>query len=269
MVPVPGPSAPFPSPLSVRIRKASPDDFARIHGLSALVPPALAQAIANGTASAALDAAEQGTQCFHEVLATAHARGYTAAVNAVSSVLIATDLKGRQAVLVAQPAVEPFSEPGSFSGPLQLERLTLVFAAEITAITAPESSELGAALLHAAADTYSRAGFAILYGTAAAPARSIAPAPFRTTGAGKALCLDPAFLKHSIGLATVAPPAGTLIYYADLQGQAEAEADWEYPIGPGEDRPSTELPSTELPSRERSEAPDLRLHWTPGLAFGS
>ncbi len=256
MDPAAGQTASYPSPLPLSLRRVRTDDFARIYGLSTIVPPALAQAVANGTASAALDAAEQGTQHFHEVLASAHARGYSAAVNAVSSVLIATDVRGRHAVLVAEPAVEAFRQPGTFSGHLQLERLTLVFAAQITSITAPESSELGTALLHAAADLYSRAGFAILYGTAAAPAGSLPPAPFRATGAGRALCLDPAFLKNSIGLATVVPAPGTLIYYADLQGQAGA--DWEYPLNPDENRPFT----------ERADEPDLHIHRAPGVAFG-
>jgi hypothetical protein len=178
-------------------------------------------------------------------------------MNAVSSALVATDAEGRHGILVAEPAVKAFRQPGTFSGHSQLEILTLVFAAEITTITVPAPSMMGAALLHAAADLYSRAGFAILYGTAPAHAEPFAPMPFRTTGAGMALCLDPAFLRQCVGLATISPDPGTAIYYADLQGQAQA--DWEYPMAALErERPT-----------EHSERPGVRTRRTPGLAFGS
>lgn len=269
MVPAEGPNA-SDLTLTPRIRRAQPSDFSPSSedaDLIALVPPALAEAVCNGTASTALDAAEAGTYRFHKALAAAHTRGFTAAMNSVSTVLVATDDDGESALLIAEPAVRAFGRSETFSGLAQLERLTLVFAAEITTITAHGLSPAGSALLHTADDLYSQAGYALLYGTSSAEEAPYGPKPFRTAGPGSALCLDQAFLGRSIGLAVVAPEPGTLIYYADLQGQAQA--DWEYPVAADDGlSPAFGVTGAVTGGATNGKGPGAHTRRAPGPAFG-
>lgn len=226
-------TVPSPTPIRelcpVHIRPALPEDAERHPELLGPLPPQLAWALDEGGLSTSLEAAAEGRQKFHESLAAAHARGYNAALSSVSAALIAVAEDDEPlGSLVATPAVRAFRQPYTFNGHSQLERLSLVFAAEIVAMTVPASSRTGAALLHSAADLYSRAGYGVLFGTVWADVEAPLPAPFSTVGAGKALCLDPAFLGHAVGLALVRPEPNTRIYYACLQ--EEPQTGWEYEL---------------------------------------
>ena len=213
----------------VRIRRAVPQDAERYPELLGPLPPQLAWALGKGGLSTSLEAAARGRQRFHETLAAAHTRGYNAALSSVSTALIALAHDDEPlGSLVATPAVRAFRQPHTFRGHTQLERLSLIFAAEVLAMTVPESSRTGAALLHSAADLYSRAGYGVLFGAVSSDVEAPLPAPFSTIAAGKALCLDPAFLGHSVGLALVRPEPDTRIYYTSLQ--EEPQTGWEYEV---------------------------------------
>ncbi|MCH6470146.1 hypothetical protein [Sinomonas terrae] len=220
----------------VRIRRAVPDDAERYPQVLGPLPPQLAWALDEGGLSTSLDAAAAGPQRFHETLAAAHAKGYNAALSSVSAALIALAPDGEPlGSLVATPAVRAFRQPYTFHGHTQLERLSLIFAAEVLRMTVPESSRTGAALLHSAADLYSRAGYGVLFGAVSSDVEAPLPAPFSTIAAGKVLCLDPAFLGHSVGLALVHPDPDTRIYYTSLQ--EEPQTGWEYEVPKGADGP--------------------------------
>ncbi|WP_334170937.1 hypothetical protein [Sinomonas sp.] len=213
----------------IRIRPALPQDAERHPELLGPLPPQLAWALGEGGLSTSLEAATEGRQKFHEALAAAHARGYNTALSSVSAALVAVTADDEPlGSLIVTPAVRAFRQPDTFTGHSQLERLSLIFAAEILTMTVPESSRTGAALLHSAADLYSRAGYGILFGAVRADVEAPLPAPFSTVGAGKALCLDPAFLGHAVGLALVRPEPNTRIYYSSLQ--EEPQTGWEYEL---------------------------------------
>ncbi|WP_138444200.1 hypothetical protein [Sinomonas susongensis] len=233
-------SAPAAAPVHalcpVRVRPAVPQDADRHPELLGRLPPQLSWALKEGGLATSLGAAAEGRQKFHEALAAAHARGYNTALSSVSTALVAVTHDGEAlASLVVTPAVRAFRQPSTFDGHSQLERLSLIFAAEVLAMTVPVSSRTGAALLHSAADLYSRAGYGVLFGSVAADVEAPLPAPFSTVAAGKALCLDQAFLGHSVGLALVRPEPNTRIYYTGLQ--EEPQAGWEYELPENEPAP--------------------------------